>query len=193
MLSSRSSTRSAFPLPCTASHALSLLLPQAAILSVVTGCYPRSNLGQLQSKGMRNGSLTTNTTWFLEENFRLRFTSLTLFPLFSCSLHVNRRGNIVIYFSSHRERDKKWESSQKNVGSRSTTQQLRSGQKRWRSKSPKFFWQFGKVRFSCLKRSAVWQCLGHLAHPQLLLLHRRDAPSEHDAVRAWLWCCESEL
>lgn len=120
--------------------------------------------------------------------------ALTLFPLFPCSLHANRRGNIVIYFSSHMEQTQKMGKFTKNFGSSSTTQLLRSGQYRWRSKSPWifffFFWWFSKIRFSCLERSAVWECLGHFAHPQLLLLHGRD---DMLLLNVMLWCSDSEL
>lgn len=53
-----------------------------------------------------------------------------------------------------------------------------------------FFWWFSKIRFSCLERSAVWECLSHFAHPQLLLLHGRD---DMLLLNVMLWCSDSEL
>lgn len=79
---------------------------------------------------MRNGSLTANRTRFLEEKFRFMFTSLTLFPLFPCSLDANRRGNIVMYFSSHMEQRQKMGKFTKYFGPGSATQLLRSDQYR---------------------------------------------------------------
>lgn len=95
-------------------------------------------------------------------------------------------------------RDKRWESSQKILDQVLPLRCWDLTSTDEEANLQGFFWWFGKIRFLCLKRSAVWECLDHLAihgtSPAASALRKRwHAPVEPDVLRAWLWCWDSEL
>lgn len=190
MLSSRTSTRSAFPLPSTVT--LFLLLPQVAITSLMTVWL----LSQISSRSVK---VQGNEEWISCHEHNMIFGGKILIcvylfhplpPVLLLPTCLQEREYWDIFFKPHGA-----ETKDRKVHKKIWIRFYHSAAEIWpvqikKQKSKDFFWWFGKTRFPCLKRSAVWECLGHLAiRGTSPAAGGWFLPTEPAALRAWLWCC----